>query len=286
MTPDDVGPPRVERLIYGVRLASSIYYARTIRNPSDNFLGRKYIGPPENMVGTKDDFRVTVSAVEKSRTLSAIVELITNFSTIEAAWAAVDPYLQAWEIQSLVDHLAKHNDFSQPLRFEYQSAEVSNAQPTGLTIHVNTAYLYVEDELPSPPSSLWASPNVHVMWQRWESYRAGRESLPGMAYYCLTALEAITGKSRNDQRSSAAATFAVNIEVLNRLGDLVSEVGDDRERRKAHAKHRRPYTATEKEWIERVVLALIERVGRVAGGSATGTNISLRTLTLGDRPVI
>jgi len=285
VTTDAAGSPRVGRLIYRVHAAATISYFKTVLDPNSSF-GRRYVGPPESVIGTTTDFQVLISTEGMSRACSAAVELITDFPTVEAARAAVEPYLQAWEIQSLVDHLAKHSDFSQPLRFEYHSAEVSNAQPTDLTVHVNPGHHYIEGEFPSPPSRLLASPDVRLMWQRWESYQAGRESLPAMAYYCLTALEAATGKSRNDRRSSAAAAYAVDIEVLNQLGDLVSEVGDDHERRKAHAKHRRPYTTTEKEWIERVVLALIERVGRVACGNATGTNISLRTLTLGDLPAI
>lgn len=63
--------------------------------------------------------------------------MITDFSTVEAAREVVEPYLQAREIQSLVDHWAQHSDFIQPLRFEYKSAEVNNVQPTGLTIHAN-----------------------------------------------------------------------------------------------------------------------------------------------------
>lgn len=278
MTVDDVDPSRVERLIYQVFQGGGIHYFRTERDPNSR-MGMKYMGPPEDVVASTADFTVTLSGGGEQHFHVATVEMTTDFSTTEAARKVVEPYLQAWEIQSLLNHLNKHGDFSQPLRFEYQSAEVSNPTPISATAHLQTAQVFIEAKFPSPPSILLASPEVRSMWLRWRPYRAGRESLPGMGYYCLTVVVSIAGGSSRAHRQAAASKYAIDIDVLDKLGELTSEIGDEHERRKEHATYRRPYTPEERGWITRVVLALIERVGRVAWSTATGGSVSLTPLT-------
>ncbi len=117
------------------------------------------------------------------------------------------------------------------------------------------------------------SPDVEVMWTRWLSYRAGRESLPSLAYYCLTVAEASmvyrareAGKniSYRDARREAADEYRIDLPVLDRLGDLSSDIGDAATSRKAHVKQRRSHTTQEEVWMVAAVKALMRRLGEWA----------------------
>jgi hypothetical protein len=80
-----------------------------------------------------------------------------------------------------------------------------------------------------------------------------------MAYHCLTVLEA---SARG--RVGAAEQYRVSRSVLNRLARLTSNVGDEKSARKAGIEERRPHTIEERQWIERAVPILIQRVGEYA----------------------
>jgi hypothetical protein len=77
---------------------------------------------------------------------------------------------------------------------------------------------------------------------------AGSEPLLSMAYFCLTLLE------RGDRRA-AAQQFAIDYEVLKKLGELTSTRGDHHTARKASAPLH-PLTADEAHWIEATIKAI------------------------------
>jgi hypothetical protein len=107
-----------------------------------------------------------------------------------------------------------------------------------------------------------------------------------MAYFCLTVVEASAGGARKGQRKRAADHYAVAIEVLDTLGELVSEVGGDLELRKAHAREKRPYSPEERKWIKLATLALMRRVGEVAYLRSTGVRLGeqLEPIMMSDFP--
>ena len=71
---------------------------------------------------------------------------------------------------------------------------------------------------PSPPSmGLKPTPDVESMFHRYVGFREGREPLTTMAYFCLTVLEASTGK-RSGKRAAAAKRYGMCQEVLKQLG--------------------------------------------------------------------
>lgn len=288
MTIHPIGPPRVARLVYKVDRASGIAFAKTERDLSSlrSGMGFRSDGPPDDVSGSTSDFVVTLSEGQEPGDCVATVEMTTDFPSILEAREIVEPYLQAWEIESFLNHLKEHADFSQPLRFEYQSAEVKNPIPISATAHLGTARLFFKADFPPPPITISCSPEVRRIWQRWGEYRAGRESLSGMGYYCLTSVEAAIGGPRRTARQAAANQYKVDIDVLNKLGELTSEVGDDRERRKEHAKYHRPYTPAEREWIERVVLVLLKHLGEFARHNVTGTTPKFALVTLADFPMV
>lgn len=124
---------------------------------------------------------------------------------------------------------------------------------------------------PAPPTGFKASPNVRTLWDRYQHYREGRESLPGMAYFCLTLLETMAGRQPEDAakkrkisnaRKKAAEKYHIDENVLAKLGDLSSARGDARTARKATAMAR-SHTPAEVAWTESAIRAIIHRVGKV-----------------------
>ena len=110
---------------------------------------------------------------------------------------------------------------------------------------------------PTPPTRFTVSPDVDTLWHRYEGYKHGREPLLGMAYACLTFLEAqVRG------REKAARTYAIDTAVLRKLGDFTSNLGDERTARKFHTRStRRPPTGQEATWIDAAIRMIIRRVG-------------------------
>jgi hypothetical protein len=238
-------------------------------------------GPPDSVLGSTEEFQVTLQDGRVT------VEMIGDYLTVDDAREVVEPYLRAWEIQAFLRHVAKHNDFQQPLVFQFDGVDIANPVPgPPIVIQASTGQGFFYGEYPSPPHGFEASPNVRAMWLRWQEYQAGRESLPSMAYFCLTVVESHVGGPRQGRRQRAAAHFAVAMDVLKKFGDLVSEVGGEHELRKAHAREKRPYSAEERKWIELVTLALMQRVGEVAHYEATGLRLGeqVAPITMADFP--
>jgi hypothetical protein len=104
--------------------------------------------------------------------------------------------------------------------------------------------------------------DVNALWQRYMRYEQSREPLLSMAYFCLSYFEdaAGTGAKGRQRRKMAAEALGVEEEVLRRLGELTSTLGDAETARKKNpqSKSRGP-TVEEKEWIETTVKLLIRK---------------------------
>jgi hypothetical protein len=111
------------------------------------------------------------------------------------------------------------------------------------------------------------------MWLRYEGYRRGKEPLAAMAYFCLTVVEARGG------RKKVAKELNIEPELLRKLGELSSNVGDPREARKLSGSGR-AHTDREKKWLEAMVLALIRRLGEYDFDPTA----KLTTVTMADLP--
>ena len=225
----------------------------------------------------------------------ATIALLEHYPTVDEARRVVERYLRGWEISSGLQSQSKR----QPFHFEFRDHVLIDRNPdpeqelritmqARASVTVSGVVSDTYRAYPVPLSEFDASPDVQAMWWRWKEYKAGRESLPSMAYFCLTVLEASMGEPRQGQRRRAAARYAVAIDVLNTLGHLVSEVGGQSERRKEHAKEKRAYSADERRWVEIVTLALIRRVGAVAhlAKPTTGQGVQLPAITMADFPSV
>jgi hypothetical protein len=97
-----------------------------------------------------------------------------------------------------------------------------------------------------------ADTDATIMWEQHERYKQGRDRLLPMAYSCLTRLE---HRARNypasGKRIKAAEMYWVDPEVLDKLGELTSTLGDEAEVRKLTEQSQlRVPTTEEVKWIE------------------------------------
>ncbi len=200
---------------------------------------------------------------------SLTVGLLRHYATEGVAQQAVEPYLKAWEITAGLDA-------GQPaFALQFRRATVIDREPpagTGVrqratgraTDPAAAALVRPLPAYPPPPSEFAASPDVESMWGRWAGYMNDREPLASMAYMCLTLLEASAGGRPHERRTYAAAKYGVAREVLKRLAELTSDVGDAQTGREAPVTLHRSHTPAEVGWIEAVVQRLIRRTGEVA----------------------
>jgi hypothetical protein len=92
-------------------------------------------------------------------------------------------------------------------------------------------------------------------------YREGKEPLLSMAYACLSLLEGTTGVKAG-ARDALCKLYSIDRAARDTLGDLVSERGSPQEARKLDVgATKTPLTATEKQWVETAIRALIRRKG-------------------------
>ena len=200
-----------------------------------------------------------------------------------SARASVEPYLTAWEI-----HAALCRGRGE-LAFRFEKAEVVDRNPPAAgspqtVLAAMAGHIRVSGKLaalqvtrrtyPEPPGGFVASPDVETLYQRYEGYLNGREPIGSMAYFCLTVLEGLAGGRAGD-----ATTFGISLAVLDRLGRLATEIGDDRTRRKFGP----PSTPPPKRavaWLDAAVKAIILRVGEWAHNS----DAPRPQLTMGDLP--
>jgi hypothetical protein len=80
-----------------------------------------------------------------------------------------------------------------------------------------------------------------------------------MANFCLTVVER-QGKGRR----GAANLLGIEFPVLKKLGELTATKGDEKTARKVPPTGFNPYIASEVEWMEAAVCAIIRRLGEWA----------------------
>jgi hypothetical protein len=198
------------------------------------------------------------------------VEMKDHFPTEGAAQLAVEPYLRSWEIATALQ------DGPGAMSFVFERAEVSDRDPPPLgggdgecvgdggAIPGGAAPAqYSPARYPEPPAKFIASPEVIIMWSRYQGYTEGREPLPAMAQFCLTTIEQRVGGKQ--ARKGAAARYAIDVEGLRRLGRLTSAVGDAQlARQQVPGRALHPHPPAEVAWMEAVVRRLIQRAGEWA----------------------
>lgn len=196
------------------------------------------------------------------------VAMKTHCATVPEARALIEPILRAWEIHAGIPQ-------SKPVfRFVYQGATHVDLDPdtgfsTGRSV-VTSSHILLYDLVkstitsktyPPIPTDFVQSDLLEALWLRFCQVGEQRELLLSMAYWALTKLEREWGN-----RTNAAAALNVDFPVLKKLGDLVSDHGDDLTARKA--KVGLPLTDPQQTWVQECLKMLIRRVGHPAALAA------------------
>lgn len=193
------------------------------------------------------------------------VEMCQHFSTEKAARGIVEKYLKAWKIKTILKFGFGEFDF------EFEDACIVDRNPsppgtgtvrlldiTGTVTASESATLCIprsRSKYPEPPNHFRLSADVETLWQRYQGYCKGREPLQAMAYFCYTVIKL----KFNENHTHAVKQLKVSDCVLKKLKRLSSERGDYSTARKAIS-NLKSLESKEKEWIEEVIKALIQRV--------------------------
>jgi hypothetical protein len=123
----------------------------------------------------------------------AQISIIDHCATTEAARAAVEPFLRAWELTAALQ--VGPGEW----QFVYDRANIVERNPTPGAIHaavlesvslfeIHDAHI-VRAHYPPPPAGVARDAAVDLMFNRYCMQREGRTTLPDATNYCLTVLE-------------------------------------------------------------------------------------------------
>jgi len=126
-----------------------------------------------------------------------------------------------------------------------------------------------EEAYPAPPHALASADVAQKLARRYRDYREGKEKLPSLAYYCLTAAEQEGLRpvsSEDDKRKAAARHFNLSSNLLDRLGDLAGTEGADGQARKYAPETSSAHSEADLKWLDAATRALIRQVAKVEAG--------------------
>jgi len=239
---------------------------------------------PAPISGSEEDFDWTLS----EGLLES--EIKTHYATILESRQPVDAFLDAYVIYH---ELHNQGGFA----FRYRKANIIDRDPAPVEpgpVRVSTATAtgsgvsggsiratIIRQAYPNPPEEFCVDLDVRSVWDRYQMYLKGQDQLTNMSHFCLTALERPTGvEGRSPSRREGERLYSIAFAVLNKLGDISSDVGTDKTARKAQRKYDRPHTPEEWSFMEEIVKQMIERMAyRAATGCAPDP-----VLTLDDLP--
>ncbi|MGD9711832.1 MAG: hypothetical protein AB7V46_07185 [Thermomicrobiales bacterium] len=230
---------------------------------------------------TNDGFDIEIDDAGNARMAPT-----SHYATEAEARNALEPLLRAWEINAAI----QFGDGRIRFTFRFKNSTIQDrafGDGKNLTatlsaqsqLTANAVISEKHERLPTPPSNFALSDEVERIWFRWTAYREGREPIASVAYYCITVLEnwiileqAQLGNSigKREVRRHAGSRLGFENAVLNDFAELCSEVGDYSQRRKEHAHDdtlKRPFTETEIQWMERILLKVTERIGQYSANS-------------------
>jgi hypothetical protein len=179
-----------------------------------------------------------------------------HFATEAEARAAVEPFLQTWEIDVALAHGGRE------ITFPFKQSHVVDRDPpppppTGVAVITTGVGLSIQagqstsatgqvilKTYPPAPSDFVAVPDVVTLWTRFEGFTKGREPLASMAYFCFSVLKFRYG----GRVKTASKALAVDEDVLRKLSELSTNRGEPSTARKM-TRHLAPITATEAHWL-------------------------------------
>ena len=207
-----------------------------------------------------------------------------HFETELEAQQAVEPVLREWEMYHALQAGAPE------IRFVFKTASsVDRSRADGGRIMTEADAIgpirgapEVRIEYPEPPRGQFnRSPDVAVLYARWELYKRGQDSLTNAVYASLTFIESRFGRG---DRAEAATALGISRKVLTQMSKLAQH-GDPTTARKITGGAQRALAEAEKVWLDAPLLLVVSRVGEVAAGEvAADRPTPLKQLTLADLP--
>ena len=209
------------------------------------------------------------------------IKLKQPCSSVEEAQNLVDNFLRSWEIDDAI------RNGRRMIKFLFDNVKIIDPNNPNNTIIYSHSGLIVGGGLsdikttypqyPNPPNLFKISPDVIILWQRYERYLEKHEPLQSMAYSCLTFLESHAGaKKGQNKRKRAEDIYKIEYAIFDKLGDLTAK-GDEKTTRKFEQVNP-PLTAIEIGWIEATVKIIIRRLGEI------NSDASLPIITMNDLP--
>jgi hypothetical protein len=221
------------------------------------------------------------------------VEMKEHHASVESAKEKVEGFIRDWMIYAAFDF-----DWDL-LNFEYENAEVIDRKPSprvpgqitgdgNITLPMltckgtGTVHPLKLSEYPAPPARFRATPDVETMWFRYQQHLQDKETYQSLGYFCLSLVQWSTGVGKG-ARCAASRMYNIDRDVLDKLGELTSERGTQREARKLDSGSTLvPLTDVERRWIREALKMLIRRKGEYDFEPATGA--SLKQITMTDLP--
>ena len=209
---------------------------------------------------------------------AAHFEMKEHFPTAEQAREVVEPFIRQWEFAAALDR--------DPGKFElvFLEAVVEDRKPTPGVVALKGAFtgsvagsvsiVVGRATYPEPPTGVAMNTDVEVMALRHTRYKQRRDTLPGMAYFCLTVLEQAAGG-----RPAIPSKFGIASSVIKTLGRLTGEKGGSEARKGEGRSHE--FTANERSWLEQAAKRIIRRAAEVASDPAAA---AASQITMGDLP--
>ena len=253
--------PHVVALIYRVRHHESVDYgeAKPLDFGNDQFVVRVECG-------------------------NARFELKEHYSAEQQARETIEPFVQDWEFDA---GLQRDPDC---FVLDFERAEIIDRKPTPGVIEVHAAPMRAHASIssakvtvsppsyPPPPTGINSShPDVQTLYQRYKNFREGGESLPSFAYFCLTVLEHPFTPPQKGKRVRAAASHGIDVDVLQRIGELSSTKGGTGARKREGVDA--PLTAEERRFLERATVRLIRRLAQHHAAQGSLPTISMRDVS-------
>ena len=208
-------------------------------------------------------------------------ELREHCATEQKAREIVEPFIQDWEIDA---GLRRHPDC---FVLDFDKAEIIDRSPSPGVTKVNAAPARWHFSIPNPkvtvspptyptPPAEFDSdhPDVKTLYQRYKNFRGGGESLPSFAYFCLTVLEHPFTPPQRGKRLRAAASYGIDVDVLQRIGELSSTKGGSGARKREGVDA--PLTGEERRFLERATVRLIRRVAEYHAARGSLPMISMK----------
>ena len=131
---------------------------------------------------------------------------------------------------------------------------------------------------PSPPTGIDSNnPDVQTLYLRYKNFRGGGESLPSFAYFCLTVLEHPFTPPQKGKRLRAAASYGIDVDVLDRIGELSSTKGGSGARKREGVDA--PLTDDDRRFLERATVRLIRRLAEYHATQGGLSTISMKDVS-------